>query len=69
MIMVTEKREAFDLAYLFLNNCEYCYDEYASNRAGYPIYSTENGSRICDLDSRLEVVMKDGKSKNIWIQK
>lgn len=69
MIMVTEKKEAFDIAYLMIDKSEYCYDENSSKNAGYPIYVAENNSYICDLDSRLEVNMNNGKSKNIWIQR
>lgn len=68
MIMVTKKNEAFELAHLMLDKKEYFHNRFVSERAGYPVYTTDDGDSICDLESRLEVNFITGGSKNIWIQ-
>lgn len=51
---------------------DYMKDEERSQRAGYPTYgSTAEGhyyDYICDLNTRLEVNLSDGRTVNIMIQ-
>ena len=59
-------REAWEIAQQMIP--EYTKDQRASDRAGYPIYTSPSGEEwIADLSTRLEVNTKDGKSLNIWI--
>ena len=43
------------------------YDNFKSERAGYPVYTCESGAYVCDLEDRIEVNFSNGLSKNIWI--
>lgn len=45
----------------------FSHDSFKSERAGYPIYTCESGSYVCDLEDRIEVNFANGLTKNIWI--
>lgn len=54
-----------------LTTSDYMYDAARSQRAGYSVYtSTRKGcdEYVCDLGTRLEVNLEDGRSINIWIE-
>lgn len=63
----TTTREAFEIAYNKIGSYEF--DKEASNNAGYNIYRSTNeyDDYFCDLETRLEINYKNGKSENIWI--
>ena len=68
---VVDKATAWKIAYDLIDNEDINYDKYISARTGYPVYTncTEKSMiSICDLENRLEVNFRDGKSKNIWIR-
>lgn len=63
----TNEKHAFAIAYLLVNSAPVYKDEYATKRAGYDIYVTEDSRcSICNLGDRLEVNFENGTSKNIW---
>lgn len=54
-----------------LTTSDYMYNAESSQRAGYSVYtSTRKGccEYVCDLGTRLEVNLEDGRSINIWIE-
>ena len=62
--------EAWNKAYELMKS-GYSYDKNASQRAGYPIYMSDDSNsnaHVSDLGDRLEVNLDDGKSINIWIK-
>jgi len=65
----TNIKEAWSIADSIISG-DYLQDGLRSQRAGYDIYVSTNGSQefICDLGSRLEVNKADGTSVNIWIE-
>lgn len=67
MITVDSKRTAWKFVNT-LTNASYHKDEKASKRAGYDIYTNEDGNiHTSDLDIRLEINYADGTTINIWI--
>ena len=68
--LVSDRQEAFDL----INRhypLTYKYDERSTERAGYPIYRSEEEyySYICDLGCRLELNLASGDTVNYYWQK
>lgn len=61
-------QEAWDMANEIFPS-DYNEDSASTQRSGYPIYrsSIEHHDYICDLGNRLEINLKNGKTKNIWI--
>jgi len=65
----TNVKEVWSIADSIISG-DYIQDGLRSQRAGYDIYVSTNGSQefICDLGSRLEVNKAEGTSVNIWIE-
>lgn len=66
---ITSTKEAWSIADSIISG-DYIHDNNRSQRAGYDIYISTNGSGewISDLGTRLEVNKADGTSINIWIE-
>lgn len=65
-LTANSKSSAFDVAHDLIGE-PLEFNEFISERAGYPIYSCESGSYVCDLEDRLEINFKNSYTKNIWI--
>jgi hypothetical protein len=69
MMKAASVKEAWNIADGIISG-DYIHDGYRSQRAGYDVYVSTNGSGeyISDLGNRLEVNKADGTSVNIWIE-
>ena len=65
-LTANSKGSAIESAYQLLDEV-FTYDSFKSGRAGYPIYTCNSGSYVCDLEDRIEINFANGLSKNIWI--
>lgn len=65
-LTANSRSSAIEIAYELLDEV-FNYDNSKSRRAGYPIYTCESGSYVCDLEDRIEVNFANGLTKNIWI--
>ena len=65
-LTANSRNSAFESAYQLLDEV-FNYDSFKSERAGYPIYTCDSGSYVCDLEDRIEINFANGFSKNIWI--
>lgn len=65
-LTANSKSSAFDVAYDLIGE-PFELNKVISERAGYPVYSTESGTYICDLEDRIEINFKNSYTKNIWI--
>lgn len=65
-LTANSKSSAFDVAHDLIGE-PFELNKVISERAGYPVYSTESGSYVCDLEDRIEINFANGLSKNIWI--
>lgn len=61
-------QHAWELAYKLLDH-DVEYDQGATQRAGYPLYTATNGgyAQVAELGDRIEVTNSESKSVNIWI--
>ena len=60
------RSSAIESAYQLLDEV-FSYDSFKSERAGYPIYTCDSDSYVCDLEDRIEINFANGVTKNIWI--
>lgn len=65
-LTANSRNSALEIAYQLLDEV-FSYASFKSERAGYPIYTCNSGSYVCDLEDRIEINFANGLSKNIWI--
>lgn len=65
-LTANSRNTALEIAYQLLDEV-FSYDSFKSERAGYPIYTCNSGSYVCDLQDRIEINFANGFTKNIWI--
>ena len=65
-LTANSKSSAIESAYQLLDEV-FSYNSFKSDRAGYPIYTCDSGSYVCDLEDRIEINFANGLTKNIWI--
>lgn len=65
-LIANSRSSAFEITGQLLDEV-FNYDNFKSDRAGYPIYTCESGAYVCDLEDRLEINFANGLTKNIWI--
>lgn len=65
-LTANSRSSAFESAYQLLDEV-FDYDSFKSERAGYPIYTCDSNSYVCDLEDRIEINFANGLTKNIWI--
>ena len=65
-LTANSKSSAIESAYQLLDEA-FSYNSFKSDRAGYPIYTCDSGSYVCDLEDRIEINFANGLTKNIWI--
>ena len=64
-LTANSRNTALEIAYQLLDEV-FSYDSFKSERAGYPIYTCNSGSYVCDLEDRIEINFANGLTKNIW---
>ena len=65
-LTANSRNSALEITYQLLDEV-FKYDSFKSERAGYPIYTCDSGSYVCDLEDRIEINFANGLTKNIWI--
>ena len=65
-LTANSRNSALEISYQLLDEV-FSYDSFKSERAGYPIYTCDSGSYVCDLEDRIEINFANGLTKNIWI--
>ena len=65
-LTANSRSSALEIAYQLLDEV-FSYNSFKSERAGYPIYTCDSGSYVCDLEDRIEINFANGLTKNIWI--
>ena len=65
-LTANSRSSAIESAYQLLDEV-FSYDSFKSERAGYPVYTCDSGSCVCDLEDRIEINFANGLTKNIWI--
>jgi len=65
-LTANSRNSALEITYQLLDEV-FSYDSFKSERAGYPIYTCDSGSYVCDLEDRIEINFANGVTKNIWI--
>ena len=67
-LTANSKSSAFDVAHDLIGE-PLEFNKVMSERAGYPIYTCDSGSYVCDLEDRIEINFANGLTKNIWIMR